>query len=375
MIGKGGINHVESYPRFAAGDLHRFCSQVLQRCGVPADEADTTADVLIDTDLRGVDSHGIAHLALYVHHLDTGAYKARRSITIVHETPATALIDGGGGLGHPTGVRAMRLALDKAQQVGSATVAVRHSHHFGAAGYYAALALERDMIGVCMSNAGPGVLPTFGLQPLIGTNPIALAVPAANEPPFVLDMATSVKAYGKLEIAEREGKDIPAGWFLKADGSMGRNPKEFPHWRRSTADRRGGMLPLGGAGEDTSGYKGYGLSLGVELLTAVLAQDAPSAFMDIYPNCPEPTISHFFSAIRVDAFQPADQFKANVDRLLAKLKASPKAPGHDRIYTAGEKEAEHFRERSAHGIPLHPKVVEDLQRLAEARGVPAPTPL
>lgn len=361
--------------RFSATDLHEFCSLVLQTCGVPADEAETTATVLIDTDLHGVDSHGIAHLSMYVPHLKRGSYKAQRAISIVHQTPSTALVDGGGGLGHPPGVFAVRLAMDKAEAAGSSTVAVRNSHHFGAAGHYAALALERDMIGMCMTNAGPGVLPTFGIQPLIGTNPIALAAPTGAQDPFVLDIATSVKAYGKLEIATREGKGIPEGWFLKADGEMGRAPKDFPFWREGTAERRGGMLPIGGAGEETSGYKGYGLSLGVEILTAMLAGDTPSALMHIYPECPEPAISHYFSAIRIDAFQPADEFKARMDRLLATIKASPKLPGHDRIYIPGEKEAECFRDRTSRGIPLHYKVVEDLTRLAREHDVAAPQPL
>ncbi len=366
---------MDQLPRYSAASLHWFCARILQTCEVPAAEAETTADVLIDTDLHGVDSHGIAHLALYAHHILSGAYHAKRAITIVHETPATALVDGGGGLGHPTAVFAMRLAMEKAAQVGSATVAVRNSHHFGAAGHYAALALQKDMIGYCMTDAGPGVLPTFGLQPLLGTNPIALAVPAGREHPFVLDMATSVKAYGKLEIAIRENKPISPGWFLMADGSMGQDPREFPHWRGNTLDRRGGMLPLGGAGEDTSGYKGFGLSLGVELLSACLSADTPSAFMNIYPNCPEPTIAHFFGAIRVDAFQPAEAFKERVDQLLTKIKESPKAPGQDRIYIAGEKEAECCADRSANGIPLHPSVVASLERLAQERSVPAPEPL
>ena len=366
---------MESVSRYSASSLHDFCSQVLQTCGVPPDEAAVTADVLIDTDLHGIDSHGIAHLQLYANHILSGAYKTARTISIVHETPCTALVDGGGGIGHPTAVRAMQVAIAKAKQVGSSNVAVRHSHHFGAAGYYAAMALEHDTIGYCMTNAGPGVLPTFGLQPLLGTNPIALAIPTDQEPPFVLDMATSVKAYGKLEIAIREGKSIPAGWFLKADGSMGADPKEFPHWRGSTLDRRGGMLPLGGAGEDTSGYKGFGLSLGVELLAAVLSGDSPSAFMKIYPNCPEPSISHFFGAMRIDAFRPAAEFKADVDLLLKKIKSSEKVPGGDRIYIPGEKEADCVRERRQNGIPLHAKVVESLSKLAQERGVPAPQPL
>ena len=361
--------------RYSAASLHAFCAGILEACGVTPDEAATTADVLIDTDLRGVDSHGIAHLPLYVRHLLSGSYNPQREITVVRETPSTALIDAGGGLGHPAGVDGMRLAMQKAAAVGTGTVVVRNSHHFGAAGHYAALALEEDMIGWALTNAGPGVLPTFGLQPLIGTNPIAIAIPSGAEPPFILDMATSVKAYGKLEIATRVESGVPKGWFLTAEGTMGRDPKEFPFWRDGTARRRGGMLPLGGAGEETSGYKGYGLSLAVEMLTASLAWDVPSAFMEIYANCPEPAISHYLQALRIDAFGPVDEFKAGVDRLLAEMKASPRVPGCDRIYTPGEKEADHLRERGARGIPLHAKVVADLERLAGERGVPAPSPL
>ena len=363
------------YQRYSAASLHAFCAGILQSCGVAPDEATTTADVLIDTDLRGVDSHGIAHLPLYVRHILSGSYNARREMTIVRESPSTAHIDAGGGLGHPAGVYAMRLAVQKAAAVGTGTVAVRNSHHFGAAGHYAALALEEDMIGWALTNAGPGVLPTFSLQPLIGTNPIAIAIPSHTEPPFILDMATSVKAYGKLEIATREEASIPEGWFLTAEGKMGHDLKDFPFWREGAAEHRGGMLPLGGAGEETSGYKGYGLSLAVEMLTASLAREVPSAFMEIYPNCLEPAISHYFQALRIDAFGSVDEFKAGIDRLLAEMKASPKTPGCDRIYTPGEKEADHLRERSVRGIPLHPKIVAELERLAEQQGIPAPMPL
>ena len=363
---------IDARPRYSAADLHSFCCQTLERLDVPADEADVMADVLIYADLRGIDSHGIAHLALYVRRLCTRAYNARRTISIVHETPSTALIDGGGGLGPPTGVRAMKVAIEKAARVGSSWVAVRESHHFGAAGYYACMALEHDMIGLALTNAGPAVLPTFGLQPQVGTNPIAVAVPADKEPPFVLDMATSVKAVGKLEILIREGKEAPPGWLMSPDGSIGHDPEEFVRVRSS--GMLGGVLPLGGAGEETSGYKGFGLGLGVELLAPLLAGDTPSPFMELWPGGPEPTIAHFFGAIRIDAFRPASEFKADVDRVLEHIKASPKAPGHNRIYIAGEKEFECLQERQAIGIPLHPGVVEDLTRLAEEFGLPTPEP-
>ncbi len=366
--------HFSEPAKYTAASLHEFCVCILLKCNVPFGEADTTATVLVDTDLRGVDSHGIAHLSDYVAHLISGSYKASRTLTVVHETHATALVDGGGGLGHPAGVFAFQMAMDKALLTGTGTVVVRNSHHFGAAGYYVSLALGRDMIGVCMTNAGPGVLPTFGIQPLLGTNPIALAVPTNLEHPFVLDMATSVKAYGKVEIAKRERSGIPEGWFLKADGGMGRQPFDFPFWRDGTEQRRGGMLPLGGATEATSSYKGYGLSLGVEILTALLAGNTPSALMETKAGDPEPAIAHYFSAIHIDAFQPLITFKMRMDELLLTIKRSPKLPGYDRIYIPGEKEAECFLKRMAEGIPLHPVVVADLERLAKDHLVPTPKP-
>ena len=359
--------------RYSDDSLRLFCTEVLARMGVPVEEAQITADVLIYADLRGIDSHGIAHLDRYVKSLQSGAYKAEREIVIVHQTPSTALVDGGGGLGYPTAVRAMQIAIDKAGAVGSACVAARNSHHYGAAGYYASMALEHDMIGFSITNAGPAVIPTFGIQAQIGTNPIALAVPTDREPPFVLDMATSVKATGKVEILIREGKDAPEGWFVHADGSTGGDPKEFLQTLLNT--RRGGNLPLGGLGELTSGYKGFGLGLGIELLGPVLAGDTASPFMRRVPGEPEPSIAHFFGAIRVDAFRPADEFKRDVDRVLAHIKASPKEPNQDRIFVAGEKEYDMLQERSTRGIRLHEKVIGDLAQLADELGVEAPAPI
>ena len=355
--------------RYPATELHTFCQRVLEKQGVPSHEASITADVLVYADLHGIDSHGLILLPVYVHYLRMGAYRAERTISIVHETPGTALVDGGGGLGHPVGVWAMKLAIEKASRVGTSCIAVRNSHHFAAAGYYASLALEHDMIGVALTNAGPGVLPTFGLQPQLGTNPIALAVPTDNELPFVLDMATSVKAAGKLRLLMRDSKEAPVGWMMTADGSPGRNPEDF--WGGRSTGRLGGMLPLGGAGEETSGYKGFGLGLAVELLT-LLAGDTPGPFMKLQPNGPEPSIAHFFEAKRIDAFRPADEVKADVDRILAHIKASPKAPGCDRIYVAGEKEFERQQDRQANGIPLHSSMVDDLNKLAQEFDIPPP---
>ena len=358
--------------RYSATELNTFCRHALERMDVPSDEAQITADTLNYADLRGIDSHGTTLLPPYVGSIRKGAYLARRVISVVHETPSTALVDGGGGLGHPAAARAMEIAMQKCAGVGSSYVAVRNSSHFGAAGYFASMALAHDMIGLCLTNAGPAVLPTFGLQPQCGTNPIALAVPANREPPFVLDMATSVKAAGKLKVLARAGKSVPDGWLLEADGSMSHDPDFFVRTRSS--EMSGGMLPLGGIGEETSGYKGFGLGLGVDLLTGVLAGDTPASFMKILPGYPEPSVSHFFSAIRIDAFRPASEFKDEVDRLVVHIRASPKLPGNERIFVAGEKEFECLQERSAKGVPLPMLLVDELKQLAQELGLRFPEP-
>lgn len=352
--------------KYAAAELHSFCRTILETLNVPPDEAALTADVLLYADIRGIDSHGVAHLCRYAQNLSSDSYHARRTISIVHETPTTALIDGGGGLGQPCGVRAMQIAIDKAAKANVSQVAVRNSHHYGAAGCYAAMALEHDMIGFSMTNAGPLVLPTFGLEPQLGTNPLAVAIPAEEEPHFVLDMATSVKAMGKVGILMRDGRQMPPGWLMAPDGSPAHDGEEMLENRRTL--RLGGLLPLGGAGEETSGYKGFGLALGVEILTALLVGDPASPYMEISEG-PEPTIAHFFGAVRIDAFRPASAFKRDVDRILRTIKASPTTPGHDRVYVAGQKEHETLQERSRSGIPLHPRLAEDLERLAQDLGV------
>jgi LDH2 family malate/lactate/ureidoglycolate dehydrogenase len=267
----------------------------------------------------------------------------------------------------------MDIAIDKCAVAGSSCVAVRNSKHFGAAGYYAAMALEHDMVGCCMTNAGPGVLPTFGIEPQVGTNPIALAIPANKEAPFLLDMATSVRAANKLALLARAGEPVPDGWLLDEEGKPCHDPEFFARWDGS--ERRGGMLPLGGAGEGMGGYKGYSLSLAVELLTAVLTGDVASAFMDLRPGKRAPTVSHFFAAIRIDSFRPASDFKDEMDRLLAHIKASPKLPGADRIFVAGEKEHDCRIQREAHGVPLPGKLLAELEALARRVSVPFPKPI
>jgi L-2-hydroxycarboxylate dehydrogenase (NAD+) len=352
--------------RVQAEPLKAFCQRIFKELGVPPQDAEATADNLVAADLRGISSHGVARLRRYVNGLRDGVMLAQPQVEIVHETATTALIDGGAGLGQPVSARAMKLALKKAGEVGAGLVAVRNSNHYGIAGYYAMMALEHDMIGLSMTNAAVLVVPTFGRDAMLGTNPISVAAPAGNEWPFVLDMATSTVPRGKLEVYERQEKPLPQGWATDEHGvptdDAGRVLKNL------LARVGGGLLPLGGAGELLSGHKGYGLALLVDVLCGVL----PGAGYanNIYPKTPQgkalpANVGHFFGALRVDAFRPLEEFKVTMDDIIQRLKRTSKAEGAERIYIHGEKEYEITQERRANGVILHPKVVEDLKAIAK----------
>ena len=353
-----------------ADPLRDFSARVFEKMGVPVDDAVVTADVLVAANLRGIDSHGVARLKRYVDGLRDGVMLARPNIEVVHQAPGTALVDGGAGLGQPVGVRGMKLAIAKAQEVGVGFVAVRNSNHYGIAAYYSLMALDHEMIGISMTNAAVLVVPTFGKDAMLGTNPISVAAPSGEERPFVLDMATSTVPRGKLEVYDRQEKPLPLGWATDEQGV-------------ATADARrvldnllarvgGGLLPLGGEGELFRGYKGYGLSLLVDILSGVL----PGAGYanTIYPKTPDgkplpANVGHFFGAIQVDAFRPLEEFKATMDDIIRRLKDSAKAEGAERIYVHGEKEFEEEERRRREGIPLHPKTVAMMQQIARELGV------
>ena len=350
--------------------LRAFCVRVFEKLDVPKREAEITTDVLLAANLRGVDSHGVARLRRYVKGLQDGVMLARPDEKVVSETATVALIEAGAGLGQPVSYRAMKLAIKKASEYGSGFVAVRNSNHYGIAGYYAMMALEHDMIGLSMTNAAVLVVPTFGRDARLGTNPIAVAAPAGQERPFVLDMATSTVPRGKLEVYNRQEKPLPEGW---ATDETGTPTSDAGHVLDNLLARRGGgLLPLGGAGELLGGHKGYGLSLLVDILSGVL----PGAgYADnIYPKTPEgkplpADVGHFFGAINVEAFRPLDEFKATMDDIISRLKATPKAEGFSRIYIHGEKEFEVAEHRAKEGIPLGPKVEADLKSIGQELGV------
>jgi LDH2 family malate/lactate/ureidoglycolate dehydrogenase len=361
----------ETWTRVDPDALRTFSEEVFRALGVNEEDARITTDVLLAADLRGIDSHGVARLRRYVNGLQQGIMDPRPQIHTVTETPVTATVDGGAGLGQPVSYRAMKRAIDKAQEYGAGFVTVRNSNHYGIAGYYAMMALDADCIGFSMTNAGTLVNPTFGRNAMLGTNPIAVAAPAGEERPFVLDMATSTVPQGKLEVYSRLEKSIPLGWATDETGT----PTEDTLRVLDNLKQRhgGGLLPLGGAGEEMSGHKGYGLGLWVDIFCAVLSGAAYSNLT--YPKTAEgkplpSNIGHFFGAWRVEAFRPVEAFKASMDDLQQRLKETPKADDAERIYIHGEKEYEEAERRSREGIPLNPKVAADLRAIGAEVGVP-----
>lgn len=356
---------------FGVNTLTDFCVQVFQNMGVPEEDARITADVLVLADLRGIESHGVSRLRRYVDGLRRGMIITAPEVKVEKETPATALIDAGGGLGQPVSHRAMQKAIQKAKEVGAGFVTVRNSNHYGIAGYYAMMALQHDCIGMSMTNADVLVVPTFGRKAMLGTNPIAVAAPANRERPFVLDMSTSTVTRGKLEVYNRLGKSLPPGW---ATDERGVGTDDADRVLENFKNRAGGgLLPLGGEGELLSGHKGFGLALWVDVFCAILPGAAYATM--VYPKDasgkPMPAnLGHFFGAWRLDGFRPIREFKMAMDDFQRQLKSAPKAEGQDRIYIHGEKEYEKEELYTRQGIPLNPRVAADLEMIAREVGVP-----
>jgi LDH2 family malate/lactate/ureidoglycolate dehydrogenase len=345
--------------------LFSFARGVFVKLGVQKEDADIACNVLIQADLRGINSHGIARLKRYYEGLKRGFIKPGAEIKILRETPVTATLDGGSGLGQVVSVRSMELAIKKAQESYVGFVAVRNTNHFGIAGYYAMMALKEDMIGICTTNSEVCVVPTFGTQAMLGTNPISIAIPTSKEPPFVLDMATSTVPVGKLEVYSRIRKPIPEGWAVDESGEPAADPAQVI--TNIYGHKGGGLLPLGGSEEEFGGHKGYGLALAVEVFSALLSGALYSDL--VYPvdsqgNPLSPNIGHFFGAMRLDAFRDPEEFKRDMADLIGRLKNSPKRKGQERIYVHGEKEWEMHQRRKIEGIPLVDKVVRDLKTIA-----------
>ncbi len=349
-------------------NLKNFCNQVWMKLGVPEKDAKITTDVLVLADLRGVESHGVARLSRYYTDLKNGWTSPTDQSRTIKETRATALIDGGNSLGQVVGHKGMEFAIRKAKETAVGIVSVKNSHHYGIAGYYTLMALQQGLIGISMTNAAPLVVPTFGRTAVLGTNPISLAAPASQEKPFVLDMATSVVPRGKLEVFERLGNKIPLGWAVDTTGHGTTDPRVV----LEALSKRlgGGILPLGGEGEEHSGHKGYGLALMVDVLCGVLSGAATGLGVDVDKT--KPNVGHFFMALDPAAFRPLDEFKRDMDRLARELKDSPKAEGQSRIYLHGEKSYARMERYRRKGVPLAAKVVESMKQIGKELGVPWP---
>ncbi|NLE75484.1 MAG: Ldh family oxidoreductase [Chloroflexi bacterium] len=343
--------------------LRRFAAAALEQVGVEPQGALQVAEVLAAADRRGVHSHGVFRLPAYVEAVERGLVETHPTITVERETAVSALVDGGNGFGALASRRAMGLCIEKAQTAGLAAVAVHGSTHNGMMAYYSMMALPHNMIGFAATNANTWVAPTGAAKKAFGTNPLTVAVPAGEERPFVLDMATSVVSHGKIATRHEQGLPLPLGWGLDGKG-------------RPTTDGHqvlngGSILPLGGL-EETSGYKGYGLSMLVDLLCGPLTGSLFGVAIQswLVPGRTQPyNVGHFFAALRVDLFRPLEEFKADVDRLIRQTRGLPKAPGVPRIYVAGEKEWENDQQSQELGIPLPIPEREALARLADRLGL------
>lgn len=354
---------METESIYSADHLKRFVSEVFLAIGCSEEHAQLAANVLVTADLRGIDSHGIARLAGYVRLYDHGRLNPQPSIKIVHESPSTAVVDGDKGLGLVVAPKAMEIAMEKAEKCGTGWVAVRNSNHFGIAGYHAMLPLEKDMIGWTMTHAAPLVTPTFALEKMLGTNPIAVAFPADKEPAFVADFASTAVAYGKFEILQRKGLEAPIGWAQDAQGN--------PTTDSNAVKNGGGLLPLGTDREHGS-HKGYGLGAIVDIFSGVLSGAnygpwvppfATAGFMAANEGVGEGT-GHFVGAMRIDGFRPAAEFKSHMDNWIQRFR-SAKAVEGQHVLIPGDPEREMEKIRLAEGIPLIQPVVDSLESLAK----------
>ncbi len=332
--------------------MERFMTDVFKGLGVPAGEAKICSDVLITADKRGIDSHGIGRLkSIYYDRIRDGVQFARTKFEVVRKAPATAVVDGHHGMGMVIAQRSMKMAIEKAAKYGLGMVAARNSTHYGACCYYALMAIEKGMIGITGTNARPSIAPTFGVENMLGTNPLVFGMPTDEKFPFVLDCATSVSQRGKIEVYERAGKDLPPGWVIDENGKTRTDtPKILKDLVKGTC----ALVPLGGIGEETAGYKGYGYATVVEMLSAALQGGAYLKMLLGFENGKKVPyrLGHFFIAIDVKAFIGLKEFKKITGNICRELRASKKMPGAERIYTAGEKEYLAWLDRKDKGVPV-----------------------
>lgn len=344
--------------------MEQFMTDVFVGVGVPLEDAKVCANVLITADKRGIDSHGIGRLKpIYYDRIKDGIQNPITNFEIVKEGPTTAVIDGHDGMGHVIGKKAMQMAIDKAKKYGLGMTVVRNSTHYGIAGYYSLMAIENGMIGITGTNARPSIAPTFGVENMLGTNPLTFGMPSDEDFPFVIDCATSISQRGKIEVYDRAGKELPKGWVIDQDGNARTDTHEI---LKDLVKGTAALTPLGGIGEDTAGYKGYSYATVVEILSAALQSGSFLKGLlgfDEEGNKRPYHLGHFFIAINIEAFTTLDAFKKTTGDILRNLRESKKAPGCDKIYTAGEKEYLTYLERKDKGVPINEALKKDMLTL------------
>ncbi len=347
------------------GNLRDVVTEVFRQMGVPEDDCHIGADVLVKADMRGVETHGVSNmLRSYVNGFRDGSINPTPTMQVLRETPATANVDADRGLGVIMTPKAMDMAIEKAKATGVGMVTIRNGRHLGMASYHAMMALEHDMIGVCMTSCPPSVLPTFGAEPRLGTNPIALAAPAGQEPPFVFDAATSTVAGNKLGLARRLGNDLMGGWVADNDGVPIMESVEPPLPGHASQGRASSfLLPVGGTREMGS-HKGYGLSCIVDILGGILSGGG-------YGFSPgRPNFGHYVAAYSVEAFMDTAEFKRTMDEWIRMLESTKPAKGQERVVYPGRLEAEEQQIREAEGIPFHPEVVDWFKEICGELSIP-----
>jgi LDH2 family malate/lactate/ureidoglycolate dehydrogenase len=356
-----------TYQQISYEALLEFTKSVFLQMGCSVQDADLAAKVLVAADLRGIDSHGVARLSGYIRLWEAGRINPTPNLRIIHETPSTAVVDGDAGLGLVVAPYSMQVAIEKAHNVGTGWVSVQNSNHFGIAGYHAMMALEHDMIGMAMTNASALVAPTFSTERMLGTNPIAVSIPAGEEPPFVADFATTTAANGKLELLQKKNADAPLGWVQDEFGvdSVDAN----------ILKKGGSLLPLGSDREHGS-HKGYALGSIVDIFSAVLSGASYGPWAPPFPayvpmpeNMPGKGLGHFLGAMRIDAFRPATAFKAHMDNWIKRFRSAKTSEGHEHVLIPGDPERLIAEQRSKEGIPIQDIVVNDLKSIANKMGL------
>lgn len=349
--------------------MEKFMVDVFKGLGVAEEDAKVCADVLITADKRGIDSHGINRLKpIYYDRIKAGIQSPVTHFEITKEGPTTAVADGHNGMGQVISKKAMGMAIKKAKKLGIGMVAVRNSTHYGIAGYYAMMAVEAGMIGITGTNARPSIAPTFGVENMLGTNPLTFGIPTDEEFPFILDCATSITQRGKIEVYDREEKKIPKGWVIDENGKTKTDAHQI---LKELQTGKVALAPLGGIGEEGGGYKGYGYAAVVEILSSALQGGSFLKMLSGIRNGKRVPhhLGHFFIAINVSSFTNLESFRETAGNILRALRASKKIPGESRIYTAGEREYLAWLERKNKGILLEKKLQKEIIKMRNDLGL------